>query len=57
MKMVSEENEKNKVGVLRKIESIPWKECTNNFSSCIGMHQKKELVNTVNKWYNCYMFP
>lgn len=48
---------KNKVGVLRKIESIPWKVCTNNFPSCVGMHQKNELVNTVNKWYKCYMFP
>ena len=57
VKMVSEENEKNKLGVSRKIEIIPWKVCTNNFSSCVGMHQKNELVNTVNKWYKCYMFP
>ena len=47
---------KNKVGVSRKIEIIPWKVCTNNFSSCVGMHQKNELMNTVNKWYKCYMF-
>ena len=55
--MVSEENEKNKVGVSRKIEIIPWKVCTNNFSSCVGMHQKNELVTTVNKCYKCYTFP
>ena len=36
---------KNKVGVLRKIESIPWKVCTNNFSSCVGMHQENELIS------------
>ena len=41
VKMVSEENDKNKVGVSRKIEIIPWKVCTNNFSSRVGMRQKK----------------
>ena len=41
VKMVSKENDKNKVGVSRKIEIIPWKVCTNNFSSRVGMRQKK----------------
>ena len=42
VKMVSEENEKNKVGVLRKIEIIPWKCAQTIFLHELGCVKKNE---------------